>query len=59
MQLKGLKTHFLARNFQFYEEIDSTQKQIWERKEKLENGSLIAANIQTSGKRYTWKSVGY
>ena len=52
MQLINLKTSFLGRNFIFYNEIDSTQDEIWRRIEKqdIENGSLVMADIQTKGK---------
>ena len=52
MKLKNLKTNFLGRNVIFYQEIDSTQTQIWRlvENESIKNGSLVMANIQTSGK---------
>lgn len=52
MQLSNLKTTFLGRNSIYYKEIDSTQTRIWERIEenKIENGTLIYADIQTAGK---------
>lgn len=50
MQLKNLKTKFLGRNTIYYKEIDSTQNQIWENINKIPNGTLIIADIQTSGK---------
>ena len=51
MQLKNLKTNFLGRNIFYYKTIDSTQKEIWRRvdDDKIENGTLIFADIQTGG----------
>lgn len=52
MQLMNLKTNFLGRNFMFYNEIDSTQSEIWRLIENgnIENGTLVMADIQTQGK---------
>lgn len=52
MQLKNLNCNFLGKKFKFYEEIDSTQDEIWRliKSKKIENGQLVAANIQTKGK---------
>ena len=52
MQLKNLNCNFLGKTFYFYEEIDSTQDEIWRLvdNKKIVNGQLIAANIQTTGK---------
>lgn len=52
MQLTNLKTKFLGRNFKFYEAVDSTQSEIWRLVEngKIENGTLVMADIQTAGK---------
>ncbi|MGN1269296.1 MAG: biotin--[acetyl-CoA-carboxylase] ligase [Clostridia bacterium] len=52
MQLTNLKTNFLGKNFIFYEQIDSTQDEIWRRIENksIKNGTVIMANIQTNGK---------
>ncbi len=46
-----LNTKFLGKNIEYYEEIDSTQAEIWRRIEKnnAENGTVIIANIQTNG----------
>ena len=46
-----LLTKFIGRNIFYYETIDSTQKEAWRKIENnnIENGSLIIANIQTSG----------
>lgn len=52
MQLTNLKTDFLGRDFIFFNEIDSTQDEIWRRIEnnKIKNGCLVIADIQTKGK---------
>ena len=52
MNLRNLKTNFLGRDFYFYEEIDSTQNEIFRRikKGQIINGSVIMADIQTAGK---------
>ena len=52
MQLENLNCNFLGKKFEFYEEIDSTQDAIWRLidNKKIENGLMIAANIQTKGK---------
>ena len=51
MQLANLKTKILARNYKYYEKIDSTQKEIWRlvENDNIENGTLIIANMQTNG----------
>ena len=50
-KLIGLKTKQLGRNYVVYEEIDSTQKEIWRKiqKNSIVDGTLIRANKQTSG----------
>lgn len=52
MQLKNLNCNFLGKTFNFYEEIDSTQDEIWRLidDKKIVNGQLVATNIQTKGK---------
>jgi len=52
VQLKNLTTKFLGKDFWYYEEIDSTQEEIWRRIQKgtIKNGTLILADIQTKGK---------
>ena len=52
MQLKELKTNFLGRHFIFYNEIDSTQNEIWRLIENnnIKNGTLVMADIQSEGK---------
>lgn len=51
MQLVNLKTKYLGRSVFYYEKIDSTQKEITRRAEKgkIENGTLIYADLQTEG----------
>ena len=45
----------------FYHKIDSTQLEIWRRIEenKIENKTVIIADIQTKRKRNSWKKVAY
>ena len=51
MQLKNLKTKFLAHNCIYYKTIDSTQSKVWKMLEQnAPNGSLVIADIQTAGK---------
>lgn len=61
MQLENLKTQILGRNVIHYQEIDSTQLEVWRQVEKnaLVNGTIILADKQTKGKRNTWKKVVY
>ncbi len=51
VNLEGLETKKLGRNYIYYYEIDSTQKEIWRRINKSEiiDGTLIRAEKQTSG----------
>lgn len=50
-KLKGLQTEQIGRNYIVFDEIDSTQKEIWRKIEKnsITNGTLIRAKHQTSG----------
>lgn len=50
--LKGLQTNYLGKNFNFFDNIDSTQTEIWRRidNKKIKNGTIIMADIQTKGK---------
>lgn len=49
MQLTNLNTVFLGRNCIYYEEIDSTQSEVWRLYESgVENGTLIIAGRQTN-----------
>ena len=49
--LEGLNTIKLGRNYYYYKEIDSTQKEIWRRinNNEIIDGTLIRAEKQTSG----------
>lgn len=51
MQLKNLQTKFLGRNTIYYNEIDSTQSEIWRliKESSYPNGTLVFADIQTKG----------
>ena len=48
----NLSTSFLGRNFIFYDEIDSTQSQIWRliKNNHIHNGTVVMSDIQTEGK---------
>lgn len=52
MKLTNLKTKYLGRDFMFYNQIDSTQNEIFRRIENnnIKNGTLVMADIQTNGK---------
>lgn len=52
MRLVNLKTECLGKTFMFYDEIDSTQSEIWRLVEskKIKDGTLVMADIQTKGK---------
>ena len=52
MQLQNLNTKFLGKNSIYYEQIDSTQNEIWReiKNKTIKNGTLIIADIQTDGK---------
>lgn len=56
-----LNTKFLGQDEIYYKEIDSTQLEIWRRIEnkQIKNGTVIMAEIQTKGKRYTRKGLAY
>lgn len=50
MQLTGLNTNVLGRNFIYYEKIDSTQNRIWKLyEEDAPSGTLVMADKQTNG----------
>ena len=51
----------LGKNIDFFDEIDSTQLEILRRikKNKIKNGEIVVANIQTKGIRYTRKKMVY
>lgn len=51
IKFENLKTKVIGQKNFYYEQIDSTQKEIWRRveKEKIDNGTLIVADIQTAG----------
>lgn len=52
MRLTNLNCNFLGINSDFFQEIDSTQDEIWRRikNKKIRNGEIVIANIQTKGK---------
>ncbi len=57
MELPNLKTKFLGKNIIHFPEIDSTQLEVWRRikQNTIQNGTMVIADIQTQGKRNTWK----
>lgn len=52
MKLKNLRTDFLGKNSIFYEEIDSTQSEVWRLIEgdSTPSGTLVMADIQTNAR---------
>ena len=48
---RKLKTKYLGQKIIYYNQLDSTQKEIWRRIENdnIENGNIIVAQIQTDG----------
>ncbi len=61
MSLENLTTEFLGRNIIYYEEIDSTQLEVWRQIEEniIPNGTIVMADKQTKGKRNTWQKMVY
>lgn len=61
MELLNLKTNYLGRNVSIFESIDSTQLEIIRRiqSDKIKNGDMIVADIQTKGVRNTWQKMVY
>lgn len=61
MSLENLTTKFLGRNVIYYEEIDSTQLEVWRQIEEniIPNGTIVMADKQTKGKRNTWQKMVY
>lgn len=51
MQLQNLTTKFIGRDFQYFEELDSTQLEVLRQIEnkKIKDGSLILTKLQTNG----------
>lgn len=49
-KIKKADTKYLGKNIIFYEEIDSTQEEAKRRLDKLENGTIIIADVQTKGR---------
>lgn len=52
VELKGLTTKVIGKSVYYYDEIDSTQKELWKRIENdknLSNGTIILSDIQTAG----------
>lgn len=50
MQLKGLKTTVLGRNFLYFDSLGSTNDYLKEHGERLPNGTAVIAESQTAGK---------
>lgn len=50
MELENLRTKYLAKKFDYYKTIDSTQDEIWKRinTEKIQNGETVFSEIQTN-----------
>ena len=45
MQFNHIQTKFLGKNYYYYDEIDSTQEEIWRlyNKNNIKNGTLVSA----------------
>lgn len=52
---------FLGNKIIHYKTINSTQLEIWKRVEEnnIKNGTVIMADIQTNGKRNSWKNLAH
>ena len=61
MELPNLKTKFLGKSIIYFPEIDSTQLEVWRRinQKTIQDGTMVIADIQTKGKRNTWKYMVY
>ena len=61
MELSNLKTKFLGKSIIYFPEIDSTQLEVWRRinQKTIQDGTVVIADIQTKGKRNTWKYMVY
>lgn len=55
MELKNLNTKYLARKFDYYKTIDSTQDEVWRRIEKRRNRKWRNSFFRTSNK-FLWNS---
>ena len=52
IELDGLVSKVIGKEIYYYDEIDSTQKELWRRIEKnneLKNGTIILSDVQTAG----------
>ncbi|MBR2744055.1 MAG: biotin--[Clostridia bacterium] len=51
MQLINLETKILGRKLDFFDELDSTQSEVWRliKNNTIKNGEMVVANIQTAG----------
>lgn len=51
MELSDFDTKFLGKNIIYYPTIDSTQKEIWRRRQNhnIKNGTIILSELQTAG----------
>ena len=61
MRLEKLTTKFLGKKLKYFDNIDSTQLEIFRDidSKTIENGEIVLADIQTQGMRNTWKKVVY
>lgn len=50
MQLQNLNTEFLGRDFHYFDNLDSTQSEIYRRIENktIKDGSLVLAKLQSN-----------
>jgi hypothetical protein len=61
MKIKNITTKHLASEIVYYDEIDSTQLEIWRRVESntIKSGTVIIANTQTNGIRNARQSMAH
>jgi hypothetical protein len=56
MKIENINTKNLGNTVIYYDEIDSTQLEVWRRVENnsIKSGTVIIANTQTNGIRNAW-----
>lgn len=61
MELENLNTKYLARKFDYYKTIDSTQDELWRRikESKVINGETVFSELQTNSYGTHRKNLAY